>query len=140
MKATAAWMVMLVSAAAMAGCVVCSAPGGDVTERGTVLFRAEASSVVARPDDALAALEARMAAAAMAKAALLEKVLGAEVTGEVIVDGLMFEDQQASVYVEGMLPGATVACTESADGKTVTAVAELELTRRELRHLCRCGE
>ncbi len=120
------------------GCALRPVPGGVETGRGTLRFEAEGKSVVARSDDPLSLLEARLAAATIAKANLLEKVQGAYVMGEVNVDDLMFREQEAVAVVEGFLPRVEVtqvAQEASTEGSVVTAVASVELTRRELRRL-----
>lgn len=130
-------------AALLTGCHLRAAPGGLETERGTVRFEAEGSSVIAKPDDPLSVLEARLAAATIAKANLLEKVQGARVASEVSVDDLMFREHEAVVAVEGVLPRVEVSYLEPAEepaGAVVTAVASVELTRRELRHLPKADE
>jgi len=142
MRARTVWVAFVLSAV-VAGCAMPLVPGGEWTERGTVVFRAEAWSLVAKADDPLSVLEAKHAAATMAKAALLEKVVGAQVSGRVGVDGLMFQEQEAVVEVEGTLSRARVEFVEpvpDAEPGLITAVAELELSRRQLRRLCRYAD
>ncbi len=117
--------------------------GAWVTPRGTVAFCAEGTSVAAKPDDPIHLLEARCAAATMAKANLLALIAGEEVEGHMTVGDLMFESQEAAVRVEGFLVRAIVTFPETpamdAPG-VVTARAAVELTRRQLRSLNACVE
>jgi len=120
------------------GCVQMGAvPGAEVTD-GTVIFSAEAASVVAREGDPLSVLEAEEAAALMAKAKLLEKIKGAYVTSTIKVGDLMFENQQAMATSDGYLARATVHIAPVARGaepSMIRATATLALSRHELMRL-----
>lgn len=112
--------------------------GARVTERGTVLFCAEGSSIVAKADSPVDLLEARCAAATMAKANLLALIKGEEVEGHMTAGDLMFENQEAVVRVEGFLARAIITFPETSatEGRgLVTACAAVELSRRQLRAL-----
>jgi hypothetical protein len=104
-----------------------------------VVFRAEGWAAVAKEDDALALLEARVAAAAIAEANLLKKVKGAKVAGEVAVEDLMFTSQEVVTRTEGYLARVNIeyAEPEESDGgpTIVTAIATLEIPRCRLRRL-----
>ena len=123
----------------LVGCGITPVPGAEITEEGCLLFSAEGASPVLKADDAMALLEARVAAAAMAKANLLEKIKGAYIAAEVETEDLAFASQAAGVSVEGILARATLAY-EPADrtgraAHIVTAVASLELTEEEFCNL-----
>ncbi len=131
-------LLMAVTAAVLSGCAAMHVPGAEATGDGTYIFTARATAPIAKQGDELSLLEARMAASVMAKANLVERIAGGVLTSEATVDALMFETQAASAVVEGTLSRAAVEFEEP-DGDdeptSVTAVATLELTRRQLRKL-----
>jgi hypothetical protein len=132
-------MILGVLVLALVGCAGKGmVPGAEVTPEGRIVFRAEASTVVAKENDPLALIEAETAAGIMARADLLAKIKGVTVTGKAKVDDLMLRSQEATVTVEGRLARTEVTYIHSAQppGPTVVrAVATLELTRRDLRRL-----
>ena len=122
------------------GCVQMAVPGATINEDGCVVFSAEGQAVAAKEDDALAMAEAKVAAAVVAKANLLEKVKGAMLTSNVSVGDLMFRSQEAELEVRGFLSRATVSykeppATRLGTSPVVTAVAELVLTPEEMANL-----
>ncbi len=139
MKVKALFAGLLVVLLGTAGCAQTQVPGASDAGRSVVRFEATASSVVARPDDPLALEEASVAAAAMAKANLLSKIKGEQMTSTVRVSDLMFAGQEVSARSEGFLARATVTLREpearAQEPRKVTAVATLELTNRELENL-----
>ena len=140
MKARAALVVVGALALALHGCASYTVPGAEVTERGEIIFTATGTSVVAKEDDPLSQLEAEYAAATIAKAALLEKVSGAVLSGSVSVGDLMFESQDARVEVNGFLSRADIEILKPEATKLrlpplVTAQATLRLSCDELRHI-----
>jgi hypothetical protein len=142
MKAKAALVALGVVALFLVGCRTHGVPGptvpGATVEEGIVTFSAEGTAVVAKADDPLAMEEARIAAATIAKANLLEQINGAFITSKVTVEGLMLESQAASDVVRGWLSRATVeyaAPEKVASPMTVTAVATLRLNKHELHNL-----
>jgi hypothetical protein len=95
---------------------------------------------VAKPGDPLAVEEAKLAAATMARADLLQKIKGGFAASEVHVDGLMLEAQESVAKTHGFLSRADVHFPEhpeAPESEVVTAVAILRLTRQELRELPR---
>ena len=138
------WTVTVIALAALtAGCAPIRVPGAEVTEHGTYVFRGTGTSPVAKTGDDLSILEARIAADVMARADLLQSIQGATVEGEVTVDDLMFEGQSASSIVEGTLSRVLVTYEDEesiAEATSVTAIAELELTRKQLRKLDRYAQ
>jgi len=128
-KAIACLMVLSV---VLVGCSAVHVPGAVTTERGTLLFSAEGSSPIMKADDPLALLEARTAAAAIAKANLLEKIKGAYVASNVEVRDLTFAAESAGVSTEGLLSRVVVTYAPlertGQMAMVVTAVASLELT------------
>ncbi len=140
-------LASLLLCAVVFGAVGCQAPvvpGGEWTERGTVEFVGEGSSVMVKEDDPLALLEARAAARALALADLLATVKGTEVAAQVTVEDLMYESLEATVTVEGTLSGVSIEYEElrEEDGgaTVVTAIASLELTPAQLRRTGWQGE
>jgi hypothetical protein len=122
------------------GCVQMTVPGATMTEDGCVMFSADGQAVAAKEDDALAGAEARLAAAVVAKANLLEKIKGAMVTSSASVGDLMFRSQEAELEVAGFLSRATVTYAAAPDTRlgtspVVTATASLVLTPEELASL-----
>lgn len=118
------------------GCVTMAVPGATITEDGAVMFSATGEAVAAKEDDALAAAEARLAAAVVAKANLLEKIKGAMITSSASVGDLMFRDQEAQLKVMGWLSRATVeyetpAPTKLGTSPIVKATASLTLSQEE---------
>lgn len=130
MRSKSLLAVVAIVGLGLSGCFRGAVPGAEVTPLGTVVFNAEASSVVARQDDPLALLEAKTAAETMAQAELLKKIKGAFVSGEATVGDLMFASQEASTRVEGYLSRVEVTFSESpAEEGMVTAKATLEIPR-----------
>ncbi len=127
---------------ALGGCAGPAVPGADVVTWQNVEFSARGTSVMAKEDDPVSLLEARVAAAIMAKANLLALVKGEFITGGVAVADLMFEGQEAEARVEGFLSRATVTYEEPGlpEPNTVTAIATLTVSRRELKKLERYVE
>jgi len=139
MKVKALLVGLLVLSVVMLGCRSVSVPGADSATRQLVTFQATGSSVIAKPDDPLALVEAREAAALLAKASLLAKVKGEYMTQTVRVGDLMFSSQEAAASVEGILARAKVSFrapeARVPEPRMVTAVATLELTRDELENI-----
>ena len=136
MRAIATLAALGLLAAAAAGCVS-TVPGAELSE-GTVVFSAEAVSVVAKEGDPLALIEATGAAGVMAEAKLLGKIKGEFISSRVGVGDLMFEGQEAAATVEGHLARATVTYATESEGSgttTVRATAVLELSRGDLERL-----
>ena len=122
------------------GCVTMAVPGATITDDGCVMFSADGQAVATKEDDALAMAEARLAAAVIAKANLLEKVKGAMVSSSVAVGDLMFRSQEAEVKVQGFLSRATVTYAAAPDTRlgtspVVTATASLVLSQEEMLSL-----
>jgi hypothetical protein len=128
---------LLALTALFAGCMGV-VPGAQV-ERGTVAFTAEASVPLMKADDAMALVEARTAAAAMARAELLAKIKGAVVEGAVQVKDLAFATQQTNVHVDGMISRVQIEYPPMERtgpmAQVVTAVARLEMTCEEYKNL-----
>ncbi len=126
------------------GCRAPLAPAGEWTDRGTVEFVGEGTSVVVKEDDPLALLEARAAARALALVDLLATVKGTEVSARVSVEDLMYESLDATVTVQGTLCGVVVDYEElkkeEAGPTVIKAIATLELSRRHLRRMGCCGQ
>jgi len=123
----------------LVGCGMTQVPGAVCTENGTYLFSAEGSSPVLKPDDPMALLEARVAAATIAKANLLEKIKGAAVDSMVRAEDLAFAKQVANVNATGLLSRVTITYHPTdrtgRDAMIVTAVATLELSKDEIDNL-----
>ena len=122
------------------GCVQMSVPGATITDDGCVMFSAEGQAVASKEDDALAMAEARVAAAVVAKANLLEAVKGAMLTSSASVGDLMFRSQEAELEVQGFLSRSTVTyaappATRLGTSPVVTAVATLVLSPEEYANL-----
>jgi hypothetical protein len=123
--------------------VGCAAPKpvpGAAVQNGVAVFAATGSSVVTKDGDALAMLEAQVAAELMAKAALLAKIKGEMVTQEVSVGDLMLESQAAQSEVNGFLARAEVEILKPVPSKlgvppVVTAEATLTLACADLAKL-----
>lgn len=121
-----------------AGCMSHVVPGAQVAG-GNVVFSAEASAPLMKTGDPMALVEARTAAAAMARAELLAKVKGAVVEGKVQVKDLTFETQQTAVHVDGMISRVEIEYPpmerKGPMAQVVTAVAHLEMSCQEYAHL-----
>jgi hypothetical protein len=118
------------------GCTSMMVPGATLTDDGCIMFSADGQAVAAKEDDALAMAEARLAAAVVAKANLLEKIKGAMVSSSASTGDLMFRDQEAQVKVMGFLSRATVTyqeppATRLATTPIVTATASLTLSQED---------
>ena len=138
MKVKATLAVVGVFLLALGGCAGPAVPGADAVTWQNVEFSARATSVMAKEDDPVSLLEAQAAAAIMAKANLLALVKGEFITGGTTVADLMFEGQEAEAQVKGFLARATVTYEEPIGVPvpgTVTAVARLTISRRELKKL-----
>lgn len=138
MKAKAALAALGVVVLLVSGCRAAHVPGADDTRQGIVTFSATATSVIAKEGDPLSIEEAKLAAATLAKAALLGKIKGEFLTSTVTVDGLMFEAQEATSTVEGYMARARVTFEEQPripEPTIVTATAELDLSPAELARL-----
>lgn len=120
------------------GCMTMVVPGAQVAH-GTVVFTAEGSVPLIKADDPMALVEARTAAAAMARAELLAKIKGAVVVGHVQVKDLTFASQEAAVQVDGVLARAEITYPPMERtgpmAMVVTAEARLEMTCAEYAHL-----
>ena len=138
MKVKTLVVVLGVFALALVGCAVTGpAPGAVVTDDGLIQFTAAGQSAIAN-DEAISMIEARAAAAAVAKANLLEKVKGAYVSGSVTVGDLMFSSQEARVSTEGFLSRATITYEEVSGvpaPNIVTAIATLTLSEDDMADL-----
>lgn len=131
-------ILLAVVGATLLGCQGPMVPGAEVTEQGTVVFQATGSSLVAKPGDPLAMLEAKAAAETIAFANLVKKIKGAHVTGKVAVDDLMYSSQEATERVEGFISRVHVEFEQTGeDGTLITARAILEVPRDELHDLGR---
>lgn len=130
---------LLVLSVLFVGCSTMNVPGAQVTESGTLVFSAEGSSPIMKANDAMALLEARTAAAVIAKANLVEKIKGAYVAGSVEVRDLAFAAQSAGASTEGLLARAVVTYMPlertGQMAMVVTAVASLELTVEQFMDL-----
>jgi hypothetical protein len=138
MRTALALVVACLIGTALAGCQTAAVPGAEVTPDGTVIFAGQGSSVIVKPDDPLAVLEARAAAKTMALADLVAKVKGAMVHDSVEVGDMVFTGQTAAMHAEGMVARAAVyyeAEEGEHDARIVRALAVLELPRRELERL-----
>lgn len=128
---------LLVLGFVVIGCGTPMVPGATVTEDGTYLFSAEGTSPVLKADDAMSLLEAKVAAATIAKANLIEKIKGAAIDSMVRTEDLAFARQAASTNAAGLLARATVTYLPSdrtgREAMLVTAVASLELTPEQYR-------
>jgi hypothetical protein len=137
MKAMLASLVVL--SVVLVGCSSMHVPGAEMTPRGTLLFSAEGYSPILKADDAMALLEARAAAATIAKANLVEKIKGAYVASNVEVRDLAFAAESAAVNTEGLLSRAEVTYMPldrtGQMAMVVTAVASLELTCEQFMDL-----
>ncbi len=123
---------------ALSGCRSAAVPGGEVTPQGSVIFAGQGSSVIVKPDDPLAVLEAKAAAKTMALADLVAKVKGAMVHGNVQVGDMVFAGQEAAMHAEGMISRASVYYEREEgeqDERVVRALAVLEVPYRELKRL-----
>ncbi len=143
MKVKAALAAVGVFLLALGGCAGPAVPGADVVTCVNAEFSARGTSIMAKEDDPVSLLEARVAAATMAKANLLALVKGEFITGGTAVADLMFEGQEAEARVEGFLSRAIVTYDEPIGipiPGTVTAVARLTISRRELRKIGRYVE
>lgn len=123
------------------GCAVPArvVPGAEVVD-GVVTFSATGSSVVTKDGDALAMLEAQVAAECMAKANLLAKIKGEMVGQDVSVGDLMLESQVAKSQVNGFLGRAELEIMKPVPSKlgvppVVTAKATLRLNCGEMMKL-----
>jgi len=141
MRSRTVLVSLLALGVVLVGCRMMTVPGGEVTPNGTVMFSAEGSAPIVKADDAMALVEARTAAAAIAKANLLEKIKGAVITAHVQVKDLTFASEAAMVNVEGQLARVNIEYlpTERTGpmAMIVTARATLELNAdmlREERH------
>jgi hypothetical protein len=114
-------------------------PGSTLTEDGTLLFTAEGQSVAVAEDGAMGLAKARMAAEAIAKANLLEKIKGGLISSSVTVGDMMFQSQTVSTKVNGWLGGAVLKTETTSDEESnlpdaepvdqiVTAQASLEIS------------
>jgi hypothetical protein len=125
---------LLVFGVAMAGCAQMMVSGADV-KGGTVTFKAQATTSIQKEDDPMAMVEAQTAAAAMAKANLLEKIKGAEIMSHTQVKDLAFAAQETMVRAEGTLARVDVTYLPmertGPNARTVTAVATLTMTTEQ---------
>ena len=140
MKAKAALVALGVLAIVMVGCAAqMVVPGADVAD-GIVSFQAKGTSVVTKEGDDLSMVEARVAAATMAKAELLAKIKGVVIGSNVTVGDLIFESQEAKMAVNGFLARADVTYEPVEPSKiqaynTVTAIATLRMSCAQLAAL-----
>lgn len=120
-------------------------PGATATDAGTLIFSAEGQSIAAASDQVSLA-KARVAAATVAKANLLETIKGALVSSSVNVGDLMFKSQEASTTVQGWLARTSVVVEDivveasrlpapAPGDQIVTAVASLEISACDLDDL-----
>lgn len=135
MKSKAILASLLVLGVVMIGCQRMMVPGAEVTKSGNIMFKAEACSPIMKADDPMAMVEAQTAAAAMAKANLLEKIKGAYITSKVAVKDLSFASEGAMVDVDGMLARINIEYKPlertGPMAMIVTAVASLEMTKAQ---------
>lgn len=118
-------------------------PGAAVTEDGNYLFEATGMSVAQNPDNAHQVAKARLAAAINARAALLEKIKGAQVSSEATVGDLLLKSQEAQSYTHGWLARATVTYErqrpnrlgEVAQPEMIKAKASMTLSADQLHKL-----
>lgn len=135
------YAALVVAVALIIGVAGCAQPeaqpepwrvtGADMTEDGIAVFSAKGEAPVVETEDPVVLAKARLAAATIAKANLLEKVKGAVVTGNVTVGDLMFQNQAASTMVRGYLARASVVIEETPRGVApdiVIATATLNLS------------
>lgn len=122
----------------LTGCIAPVVPGAQV-KAGTVVFTAEGSVPLMKTGDPMALVEARTAAAALARAELLTKIKGALVIGNVQVKDLTFASQEAVTRVDGMLSRAEITYPPAPHtgpmAQIVTAKARLAMTCGEYRRL-----
>ena len=139
MKSRAILVSLLVLSVVFVGCNSTMVPGAEITKGGTILFKAEATAPVMKADDAMALVEARTAAAAMAKANLLEKIKGAYITSHVQVKDLAFAAESAVINADGMLARISVEYLPvdrtGPMAMVVTAVASLELSKEQYQKM-----
>ncbi len=143
MKVRSSLALIGVSMLLLVGCVAMPAVPGATVEDGMVIFKGEGMSVVAKEGDPLSLVEAKTAAAVMAKADLLETIKGAFVSNRSEVRDLMFESQQAMVVVEGFLARSVVTYEEQARGvepMVVKAKATLTLSCAQIAMLEKYAE
>ena len=86
----------------VSGCMTMVVPGAEVAG-GNVVFTAVGSAALVKADDPMALVEARTAAAAIARAELLAKIKGTAIESTVQVKDLTFASQEAELQVDGML-------------------------------------
>ena len=135
-------MAALFCALALAvGCQTAPVVPGAETVGSKVVFSATGSSVAAS-ENGLDIEKARVAAAVIAKANLLELIKGAHISSSVSVDDLEFASQEAATMVEGLLARARIsyATTEEVPeyekpALTITATASLALQPSEVAFL-----
>jgi outer membrane protein W len=130
-------VVVGVLAVLLAGCASPNVPGATV-EKGKIVFKADGTAVAAKEGDPLALEEARLAAATIAKANLLELIKGAFVTSKVTVEGLMLESESAALSTQGFLSRTTIAYGEEPKvppPAVVKATATLTLSKKDYMKL-----
>jgi len=120
------------------GCQTAPVVPGARTVDSKIVFCATGTSVAASTSD-LDIEKARVAAAVIAKANLLELIKGAQVSASASVEGLEFQGQEAATMVEGLLARAVISylptpeVPEYEEPKlTVTAKATLALSPEEV--------
>ncbi len=123
----------------VSGCMTMVVPGAEVAG-GNVVFTAVGSAALVKADDPMALVEARTAAAAIARAELLAKIKGTAIESTVQVKDLTFASQEAELQVDGMLARTEVnyAPMERTGqmAMIVTAEARLTLSCAEYYRLC----
>jgi len=132
-------IVALLSVLALAvGCQTAPVVPGAKTVDSCVVFSATGCSVAAS-ESGLDMEKARVAAAVIAKANLLELIKGAHISASVSVDDLEFAGQEAATMVEGLLARAMITYAATADVPeyempvlTITATASLALAPAEV--------
>lgn len=81
---------------------IVTVPGAVVTD-GMIIFEATGKAALTDLEDPLAKVKAEAAAAATAKANLLELIKGAEITSNVTVADLMYQSSNTTLKIMGWL-------------------------------------
>jgi hypothetical protein len=114
-------------------------PGSTLTEKGTLLFKAEGQSVAKADDGAEGIAKARMASETIAKANLLETIKGGLINSSISVSEMAFESQTVTSKVSGWLGGVVLSTETSQEERSnlpdakpvdqiVTSIASLEIS------------